>query len=292
MMKRVISFFTALSITLMLFTSMPTSVFAADEQFTAVPVAAPQILPESGELEKQYIEQLFYGEDVSTYKDYGRNHLKGAVLELYELLRAKIEAISAGTDDITSFPINMSKTFGSKTELDAGVRMAMEALMADLPADFYWYDKTAGYVYFSNQEGTKVTKIIFAISEDYVNPSGGSEEVKYDDGKSEKYKINVDSSKMTAARTAVQNAQAIAAKYADKSDYEKIIGYKNEICELVEYNDFAADDSNNTPYGDPWQLVWVFDNDNSTDVVCEGYSKAFQYLCDLAALSATQFRAR
>lgn len=283
MIKRFISFLTALSMTLMMFTGMPTSVFSADGQSAAVSVAAPQALPESGELEKQYIEQLFYGEGVSFYKDYGRDHLTGAALELYELLRTKIEAISAGTDDITSFPINMSETFGGKDELEAGVKAAMNALMADLPADFYWYDKTAGYVYFSNQEGTKVTKIIFAISEDYVNPSGGSETVDYGDGTSETYKINVDSSKMAAARTAVQNAQAIAAKYADKSDYEKIIGYKNEICGLVEYNDAAAND-NNTPYGDPWQLVWVFDNDTSTNVVCEGYSKAFQYLCDLGGI--------
>ena len=34
-------------------------------------------------------------------------------------------------------------------------------------------------------------------------------------------------------------------------------------------------------YGDPWQLVYVFDGDPSTNVVCEGYAKAFQYLCDL-----------
>lgn len=291
--KRLGAFLTASALALGLIVAPAESVpfslghtVSAREQ-SAAEYASPggtSALPDSKELEKLWIEQLFYGEGVSFYKDYGRNHLKGAALELYELLRAKIEAISAGTDDITSFPINMNETFGSKTELDAGIRMAMDALMADLPADFYWYDKTAGYVYFSNQEGAKVTKIIFSISEDYVNPSGGSETVDYGDGTSDIYKVNVDSSKMTAARTAVQNAQAIAAKYADKSDYEKIIGYKNEICELVEYNDFAADDSNNTPYGDPWQLVWVFDKNNSTDVVCEGYSKAFQYLCDLGGI--------
>jgi hypothetical protein len=36
----------------------------------------------------------------------------------------------------------------------------------------------------------------------------------------------------------------------------------------------------NFPYGDPWQLIYVFDGDPKTKVVCEGYSKAFQYLCD------------
>ena len=30
------------------------------------------------------------------------------------------------------------------------------------------------------------------------------------------------------------------------------------------------------------ELIWVFDGDSSTNVVCEGYAKAFQYLCDLS----------
>ena len=29
-------------------------------------------------------------------------------------------------------------------------------------------------------------------------------------------------------------------------------------------------------------MIYVFDQDESTNVVCEGYSKAFQYLCDYA----------
>ncbi|MDY2960600.1 MAG: hypothetical protein SOR72_07465, partial [Hornefia sp.] len=31
-----------------------------------------------------------------------------------------------------------------------------------------------------------------------------------------------------------------------------------------------------------WQVIYVFDNNKDTNVVCEGYSKAFQYLCDLS----------
>ena len=34
---------------------------------------------------------------------------------------------------------------------------------------------------------------------------------------------------------------------------------------------------------DPWQLVWVFDDDPDTKVVCEGYAKAFKYLVDQAS---------
>ena len=38
-----------------------------------------------------------------------------------------------------------------------------------------------------------------------------------------------------------------------------------------------------TDYGDPWQIIYVFDKDPNTNVVCEGYSKAFQYLSELTA---------
>ena len=57
---------------------------------------------------------------------------------------------------------------------------------------------------------------------------------------------------------------------------------KSYICDAVTYDDAAADDSTNTPYGDPWQLISVFDSDPNTNVVCEGYSKAFKYLVDRA----------
>ena len=45
-----------------------------------------------------------------------------------------------------------------------------------------------------------------------------------------------------------------------------------------------------TPYGDPWQLIYVFDDDENTNVVCEGYSKAFQYLCDLSTFQSDKIR--
>ena len=38
-------------------------------------------------------------------------------------------------------------------------------------------------------------------------------------------------------------------------------------------------------YGDPWQMIHVFDNDPDTEVVCEGYSKAFQFLCDMTTFN-------
>ena len=79
---------------------------------------------------------------------------------------------------------------------------------------------------------------------------------------------------------AVAKAQAIVNQCAGLSDEEKLRAYKDEICALTEYNfDVLA---GGVRYGDPWQLIYVFDEDPSTKVVCEGYAKAFQYLCDLS----------
>lgn len=41
-------------------------------------------------------------------------------------------------------------------------------------------------------------------------------------------------------------------------------------------------------YGDPFQIIYVFDGIETTNVVEEGYAKAFQYLCDLSDFDSAQ----
>ena len=104
----------------------------------------------------------------------------------------------------------------------------------------------------------------------------------------ETYRVNTETG--TAVREAVDRAGSILSKYSASTDVEKLRGYCAEICDLVSYNDTATHDSanygytagsgNKVVYGNPWQLVWVFDGDPATNVVCEGYAKAYQYLCD------------
>ncbi|MCD7902690.1 MAG: leucine-rich repeat protein [Oscillospiraceae bacterium] len=92
-------------------------------------------------------------------------------------------------------------------------------------------------------------------------------------------KYTVNSEKAAAAVRSAANALAIVEAYDSLSDSEKLSAYKDEICALTSYStDYAT-----ASYGDIWQLVWVFDGDEDTNVVCEGYSKAFQYLCDLSS---------
>ena len=84
----------------------------------------------------------------------------------------------------------------------------------------------------------------------------------------------------------MNTAKSIVSTHKSESDYNKLLSYKDEICSLVSYNSAAADDDD-MPYGNPWQLIWVFDGDESTEVVCEGYSKAFKYLCDLSSFRSS-----
>ena len=238
-------------------------------------------LPDSTELESMYIDRLFYGNGISFYKDYGRTALDGVKLEIYEALRTEIEKTAAGENTETVFTVNFSEPYSDSDMLGKDISNIVKYLMTDLPQDFYWYDKTKGYNIeaggYSDGEQNYFNKstLSFAVSENYADKTVGMINNRY---------LTVNPSKINSAKTAVKNAQEIADEYSEMSDYNKILGYKNRICNLTEYNDSAADNNTNTPYGDPWQLVYVFDDDPDTNVVCEGYSKAFQYLCDLGGI--------
>ncbi|MBQ9060219.1 MAG: hypothetical protein IJ128_03660, partial [Firmicutes bacterium] len=235
---------------------------------------------------------------------------------VYDVLKDEIALIANGERESTVISVPMVEIFGEMeplTKEDLGVPIfvdeainpeAMEAmqelspvdfsrivdaLLTDLPYDLYWFDKTTGYSYgypgfsisysedeyelcFAGEEGDEDNPCItlaFAVSSDYI-PEEES------DG------YTVDTAKTGAASTAATVAAEVVSDYEGESDLNKLIGYKDTICEYTDYNHPAADD-NSTPYGNPWQLIWVFDDDPSTTVVCEGYSKAFQLLCDLSS---------
>ena len=166
------------------------------------------------------------------------------------------------------------------------VAKAVDALQLDMPYEFYWFDKTktGGWgsampytiSYFSDGTQTHIdhfsigdvgVTVSMAVSADY-SLSGGTGTYQ------------TDSARIQAAQQAALTAGEIVAANASLPDDEKLKAYKTAICGMVDYNHAAAG-NDATLYGDPWQLIWVFDGDESTKVVCEGYSKAFQFLCDL-----------
>lgn len=260
-------------------------------------------------------DALFYGyllqragvsKRVSLLSDAG-SKLSDKDRELYDHLKAFVTKIASGEETETVYTIVYDDFPTTWTAAELGVSSifspegkaalsekvnecynyntgaVMDALLADCPYELYWYNKSGGGVKFSSYgsiaytgSSTKVTitspapKFVVTMS---VSPDYGSG-------------TTVNRNLHAGIENTVANAKAVVDKYQDKSDYEKLLGYSMEICDLVTY-DTAAAQNKNTPYGDPWQLISVFDGDPDTNVVCEGYSKAFKYLCDLSTFNSS-----
>lgn len=215
---------------------------------------------------------------------------------IYNNLKEHISKIAAGNETSTEISLSLSdynfiypiSDPNNEAEVKSAAQAVVDesgmdfeaifhALLNSCPYDLYWFDKTkkgsaACYYSFSfpvdsnNNLYIKVSgiKATFLVAEEYRD--NGAEHV-------------VSTTFSETVSYAHNNAISIVTANKDLDDYKKLEAYKNTICDLVEYNQPAADNKS-TPYGNPWQLIWVFDGDVSTTVVCEGYSKAFQYLCD------------
>ncbi len=188
------------------------------------------------------------------------------------------DAVNEAVSDYIDENINAKKIF--------------RCLVLDLPYHMYWYDKMSGFTtgVDYNVDGTtaSISALQYKISvyETYqgTDPDGLVEN---------KYYLSPQAAER--AEGIVAYAKQIVEDNKDKSDSEKLKAYKDIICELTAYNqeasDIASDPDNplyDTYYGDPFQLLYVFDQDPDTKVVGEGYCKAFQYLCDLSTFNNTQ----
>lgn len=231
----------------------------------------PEDFPDNDELFLGYVWQTLYGGESVTYGNYGETYFSGNVLSAYKALKESVTKIANGTQ--TSAKITVNVPYNS---ISAQINSLLTVLMADCPYEMYWFDKTAGWVYTSGSASSVTFSL--AVAEAYSD--GITETITFSDGSKRSYHFSADKTKTGATSKAVNAANAIVAKYSSLSDYDKLVAYKNEICALVDYNWDALE--KNPTYGDPWQLIYVFDGDPATKVVCEGYSKAFQYLCDLS----------
>ena len=160
------------------------------------------------------------------------------------------------------------------------IRKTVNAVLADNPAYAYWFDKEAGYEHKLNfsydNNGNQDVSDIFSNEEPVLSMSFTVAEAYRADDQNE---YAADPAKAAALNSAVNKAYEIISESAGGTDVETLTAYKDAICNLTDYNDEAASDVT-IPYGDPWQMIWVFDDNPETKVVCEGYSKAFQFLCD------------
>ena len=230
---------------------------------------------------------------------------------VYDQLVPEIEKIAAGEGSSSAFSLGIQMTF-TKEELGIGgdmlvlgddgqyhfseetgaaiekavnevmdMDMLLNQLLAHHPYELYWFDKafSGGAISFQYNYGTDGQQtvtvgdfvVMMAVSQDYAVTDAATQQY---------YLYSPDTAKTGAASAAAATAAQVVAKNQGKGTYGKLVAYREYITKAVDYNSDAAYTAN-YPYGDPWQLIYVFDENPDTNVVCEGYSKAFKYLCDL-----------
>ena len=181
-------------------------------------------------------------------------NLTAAERAVYNTLKEQLILIANGQRKDTM--IQTTGTLPDQTSADK----VWQALLADLPYALYWHDKTIGIVYsYTPDNGWKDVIFKFKVAAEFRGSS--------------LFTTNIPN-----VPAAVAVAKQVVSANRGKTDYGKLQAYRQYICEQVSYNSSINKD---TAYGNPWQLLWVFDGDASTNVVCEGYAKAFKYLCDL-----------
>ena len=219
-----------------------------------------------------------------------------ALKDVEGALKDKIKEVAAG--NLASTQFSFANTW-TKTKAEWGItgevisggaltqqaseairaKLGLDALMRkqllEMPYELYWYNKTKGVSmgYSVATSGNDVTvrnlTLSMNVSQDYAKFVSRTSYNPFE----------ADVAKTGAAATAAAKALNVVAANTDKSDYGKLTAYLDYIKNAVTYDHNAA--GGGKPYGDPWQLIYVFDGDPNTNVVCEGYAKAFQYLCDL-----------
>lgn len=228
--------------------------------------------------------------------------------KIYDFLASEIKKTAEGETSSTQFsipikdlvsqlqytPQELGVPFGSKEEqyyalgqfmereiiTDTELRVIYDSLLANFPYELYWYDKAAedsfivslGGAQSKNDSGRGPCLCV----DNAVLTFGFSVDGYYGRG----YQTNAAS--IHTARNAAANAQKIVGEAAQLSDYQKLAYYCGKICALTSYN-YQAAQTRSPGNQNPWQLIYVFDEDSTTNTVCEGYAKAFQYLCDLTA---------
>lgn len=245
------------------------------------------------------------------------DNLQSADAYIYDAMKKNIIGAAAGEAASSAFSISatdyLSNTYGKTvfTASDLGVdtivkdkavtdeaKAAATALLSfryepvlysllnDMPYELYWFDKVAGYTvtmpsYKALYNETRGAYVLDFSASNYTFALKIAAAYSLT-GDSDTTDFNTE--KTAAAGGSLATARAIVDAASELSDYEKLNAYRAAILDLVSYN-FEAAGAEDVSYDDAFQLLYVFDGDPETNVVCEGYAKAFKYLCDLSQFS-------
>lgn len=275
------------------------------------------MLQEAGEIINDAGEEIYADEEAgSVYVERG-SLLAGNEKQCYDTLKEQCSLVASGqrADTVIYIPfqksllqeytaemlgidsiydngsISQEAKDAMKAVRDVDFKRVVRSLMMDMPYEMYWFDKVAGYSMGSTYSLSGKTKNGIETIR-FTGGSPGYPAWKFSLNVAKAYRSNISANYAfdTALAAGAEKAAAKAAQdvldvmNSVSSDYAKLNTYKKLIQGYSEYNHPAVDDSS-TSYGDPWQMIYVFDEDPSTKVVCEGFSKAFKFMCDLSCFA-------
>ncbi|MCI8441220.1 MAG: hypothetical protein HFG27_01620 [Provencibacterium sp.] len=187
-----------------------------------------------------------------------RELLDAATKIKYDKVLAALEAPE--TNQVT---INQD-TVPSQEEME-NIQEMLEALLMDHPEKLYWVKKGTNSLHVAGSSSGSLfyLNFTFAVIENYRGADQGNGV----------YTLKNLNNMNTAADVA---KDIVAGLPAGATDYEKLVVFNDWIYNHVEYNYDAA--KPDAEFGDASQMTNAFQGQK---VVCEGYAKAFKYLCDL-----------
>ena len=242
-----------------------------------------QDIPSNDDLFAQYVDKVFDPNDleiIENRKEFDYTLLNNTNAGTQALFKTVINGGLAIANGKTSSTIITAQNLNFNYDnINDFVRQVQNTFIIYLnngySYEFYWWDMFYSDSLIILPYGNSSTKVIkkiefkFLVDEEYA--------LKTSDGND--YYYYTDTAKTSAAVKSAANARAFVHQYASLDDYSKLKAYKDIICKLVDYNRDAVNDEDYA-YKDAWNMIKVFDGNANTKVVCEGYSRAFQYLCE------------
>ena len=172
-----------------------------------------------------------------------------------------------------------------------------QSLLSDLTSDSYWVAWSSDQNFYTYTYQYNNKKVIFTKKFTLSLPV--MPEYAKDVNSQYKYIYRLDRNKLNATSEARENAKAIVKTFDDaipttfegytpeQIDFNRLWYYSNMICRLTDYDyDTLYLPEGQRYWQGAWSMIYVFDNDPSTKVVCSGYARALKYLCDLSTFES------